>query len=284
MTSEFGRVSGSARDARDEAGGGAAAGTLSLDRLAPLTPNAWLRYDVVDRMLPSDVATVLEVGCGQGALGARLSARCRYVGMEPDPDSFRVAEQRFARLAHGEVRRTTIDALDPAERFDLVCAFEVLEHIEDDAETLRRWANALNPGGWLMLSVPAYQHRYSAADQLVGHYRRYDPADLASLVERVGFEEVEVCEYGAPLGYLLEFGRNALGRRRLKRMNGVSMQQRSGASGRLFQPSNALASALTRYGTAPFRHAQHVFRHGPGLVLRAKLPGSTATRLRGSQA
>ena len=205
---------------------GDAAGVLSLNRLAPLTPNAWLRYDVIRRMLPPDAVTVLEVGCGQGALGARLSAQCRYVGIEPDPDSFKVAEGRFALLAHGEVRPTTIESLQPDERFDLVCAFEVLEHIEDDAETLRKWASTLNPGGWLMLSVPAYQHRYAAADKVVGHYRRYDPADLASLVKEIGFEDIEVCEYGAPLGYVLEFGRNVIGRRKLKRMQGLSMEHR----------------------------------------------------------
>ena len=252
--------------------GAASAHGLSLNQLAPLTPNAWLRYDVIRRMLPPGVTSTLEVGCGQGALGARLAAQYQYVGLEPDPDSYRVAKERFAHLLRGEVRAAPVESLDPAERFDLVCAFEVLEHIEDDKGALAQWAGTLNPGGWLLLSVPAHQERYAAADKLVGHFRRYNPDELAGLVEEVGFRDVEVREYGAPLGYALEFSRNAIGRRKLKKMSDVSMEQRTGASGRLFQPSNTAVSALTQFGTAPFRYMQRALPHGPGLVLRAKLP------------
>jgi SAM-dependent methyltransferase len=244
----------------------------SLNQLAPLTPNAWLRYDVIRRMLPAGVTSVLEVGCGQGALGARLSEHYKYLGLEPDPGSFQVAKERFAHISGGEVRSVVVESLAPEERFDLVCAFEVLEHIEDDQNALKQWAARLNPGGWLLMSVPAHQHRYGAADKLVGHFRRYDPDKLATLIETAGFQDIEVREYGAPLGYALEFGRNAIGRRKLRRMNEVSMEERTGASGRFFQPSNAAVSSLTQFSTTPFRYMQRVLPHGPGLVARAKLP------------
>ena len=245
---------------------------LSLNRIAPLTPNAWLRYDVIQRMMPPDVTDVLEVGCGQGALGARLSARYHYTGLEPDPESFAVAEGRFARLEGGQVRNASVATLAPEDRFDLVCAFEVLEHIEDDEKALTQWADHLRPGGWLLLSVPAHQHRYAAADEVVGHFRRYDPEDLAGLVRKIGLEDVSVREYGAPLGYMLEFGRNAIGRRKLKRLSEASMAERTGTSGRLFQPANPAVAALAHYGTAPFRYLQRSFPHGPGVVLRARRP------------
>lgn len=247
---------------------------MALDRLAPLTPNAWLRYDVIQRMLPPGVTDVLEIGCGQGALGARLSAKYRYLGLEPDPESFAVAEARFAQLEGGQVRNASVAALAPEDRFDLVCAFEVLEHIENDAKALTEWAEHLRPGGWLLLSVPAHQSRYAAADELVGHFRRYDPEQLAGLAAKLGFVDVKVREYGGPLGYALEFGRNAVGRRRLKRMGDASMEARTGASGRTLQPANPAVSALTRYGTAPFRYMQRSFPHGPGVVLRARLVGT----------
>ena len=51
--------------------------------LPPLTPNAWLRWDVVERALPAQVTTVLEIGCGQGGFGARLSQGRDYLGVEP---------------------------------------------------------------------------------------------------------------------------------------------------------------------------------------------------------
>lgn len=274
MNSEF---EPSAAESDGPGGEGAAPlRSLSLDRVAPLAPNAWLRYDVIRRMLPPAVTHVLEIGCGQGAVGARLATRYQYVGLEPNPVSYEVAKQRFTHLTRGEIRAAEAESLDPAERFDMVCAFEVLEHIEDDAGALKQWAGRVNPGGWLLLSVPAHQRRYAAWDRLVGHFRRYNPDELTKLVEAAGFQDVEIREYGAPLGYALEFGRNAIGRRRLKQMSDVSMEQRTGASGRLFQPSSTAVSALTRYGTAPFRYMQRGLPHGPGLVLRAKLPAGNA--------
>ncbi|MFB9179747.1 class I SAM-dependent methyltransferase [Dactylosporangium sucinum] len=246
--------------------------STAMDRIAPLSPNAWLRLDVVARMFPAGAADVLEIGCGQGGFGARLAQRCDYVGVEPDLSSFRVAEQRLRMAGAGRVVNTRLDGL-PAALFDVVCAFEVLEHLDDDAEAVRAWRDRLRPGGWLLLSVPAYQHRYGPADELVGHVRRYDPAALHALLTDAGLVDVDVRHYGMPLGYLLETGRNLLASRRLAGVRGTSGHERSAASGRLLQPSARLRGLLHRWGTAPFRWMQRAAPGtGPGLVARARLP------------
>jgi SAM-dependent methyltransferase len=244
---------------------------MDLDAVAPLTPNAWLRYDVVEQLLPPGVTDVLEIGCGQGALGTRLARRYEYVGVEPDESSYRVAQQRMALIKRGEVRNIPVGELGD-ERFDLVCAFEVLEHIEDDAAALRDWATRLRPGGWLLLSVPAHQHRFGPADELVGHYRRYDPPAMTELLTSTGFGDVALRLYGMPLGYVLEAGRNRIGKRRLAAVANTSAAERTAGSGRLLQPSGSLRGAATRWATAPFRLAQRAFpTTGPGLVVRARL-------------
>jgi len=242
-----------------------------VDVVAPLTPNAALRYDLVQRMLPAGVTDVLEVGCGQGAAGARLAQRHRYLGVEPDRQSWEVARRRIAAVGRGEVRNVTVDALGD-ERFDLVCAFEVLEHIEDDAAALKEWASRLRAGGWLMLSVPAYQRRYGPADELVGHFRRYDPDAMVALLESCGFAEIEVRHYGFPLGYALEAGRNLIGRRRLAAAGNQSVAERTAGSGRLLQPASSARAMATRWGTVPFRAMQRAFPGtGPGIVVLARL-------------
>src|SRR5258707_7295281 len=71
---EFGMVSSST----------ATRSRININALAPLTPNAWLRYDVIRHVLPAGITDVLEIGCGQGSLGARLAQHYRYVGVEPD--------------------------------------------------------------------------------------------------------------------------------------------------------------------------------------------------------
>jgi 2-polyprenyl-3-methyl-5-hydroxy-6-metoxy-1,4-benzoquinol methylase/glycosyltransferase involved in cell wall biosynthesis len=259
---EFGMVSATASRSR-----------VNVNAVAPLTPNAWLRYDVIRHLIPAGVTDVLEIGCGQGSLGARLARNYRYVGVEPDQTSCAVAQRRISAAGGGEVRNVAFDALGD-EQFDLVCAFEVLEHIEDDVTTLKEWASRLRPGGWLLFSVPAHQRRFAPADELAGHFRRYDPEPLAALLASRGFTDIAIRQYGFPLGYLLEAGRNQIARRRLAASAGQSLAERTAGSGRLLQPSSGTTGAVTRWGTAPFRVLQRAFPNtGTGLVALARLAG-----------
>jgi hypothetical protein len=125
-----------------------------------------------------------------------------------------------------------------------------------------------------MLSVPAHQRRYGPADELVGHFRRYDPAAITTLLAGCGLTDIEVRQCGFPLGYALEAARNMIGRRRLAAAPGRSAAERTAASGRLLQPDSGARGAAARYGTAPFRLLQRGFPGtGTGLVVLARLAG-----------
>ena len=245
--------------------------------LPPLTPAARLRWSVVRRLLPDQADGVLEVGCGQGAVGARLASRyAGYVGVEMDAISAAVARERV-EPAGGQVREGTVgDVLRADERFDLLCAFEVLEHIDDDEAALRDWVGRLRPGGRVLLSVPAWPDRFSAADVAVGHYRRYTPVGMRDLLSACGLVEARVALYGWPLGYVLERGRNLALKRTADEQADVPAEQRSAASGRTLQPPNA-AGAAVAVGVAPFALLQRaVPTRGTGLVVSAVSPGATA--------
>ena len=79
--------------------------------------------------------------------------------------------------------------------FDLVGAFDVVEHCEPEAQALGELARVLEPGGRLLLSVPAYQWAWSDHDVRAGHYRRYTRPRLLAAVRAAGFE-VDRCTYG----------------------------------------------------------------------------------------
>lgn len=228
-----------------------------------LTFSAHLRWDVVRRLWRriGPVSRIVEVGAGRGAVGARLAAYGSYTGYEPDAASAAVAATR-ANVVHGLLPSGGGDA-------DVLCAFEVLEHIDDDLGALRSWAAAVKPGGWVLLSVPAFAARYGPTDAYVGHHRRYDPDLLRERLVAAGLEPVEVVVYGWGLGNVLERVRDAITRRKTA---AATTAERTAASGRFLQPPDVLGVA-TAAVAAPFRLLQRTRpTAGVGLVALARKP------------
>lgn len=243
----------------------------------PLTLSAWLRYDLIERTLTRfpGLESVLEIGAGEGALGARLATRYDYTGVEPDPLACAKARERVGR-AGGRVVCGDLEELGTAD-FDLVCAFEVLEHIADDAAALRAWRERLRPEGRLMLTVPPFQHRFGAADRRVGHVRRYEPDALAEALRSAGLVDVEIALFGFPFGRGLELARNLLARAAPAE---GSADERTAASGRWLQPSDRLAPVMQAVAL-PARLCQRPFigsRWGSGLFAVAQRPPQAAGR------
>jgi SAM-dependent methyltransferase len=224
---------------------------------------------VVDELNP---ASVLEIGCGQGSFGARLARRGAYLAVEPDPTSFAVAESRI-KPAGGQALNATAEDLDDDQKFDLVCAFEVLEHIEDDTAALKSWATRVAPGGHILLSMPAWQERFNEWDSLVGHFRRYSPEQARQVLENAGFVDVQTTVYGWPLGYALEAARGRIASRKqsASENGGGSMQERTAGSGRILQPKALLGKAV-QAGVLPFVGLQRLQPgKGTGLVAWASV-------------
>lgn len=172
--------------------------------------------DLVSALPRSSHPRALEVGCGSGSLLSDLAAlgyACEAV--ESSPAAFELAT--YVNRSLPQVRIHPEPQPGWEEAFDLLMAFEVLEHIEDDAGALAQWRSWICPGGRILLSVPARMSRWSASDLWVGHYRRYERAGLLALLERVGFEvEHHEC-YGFPLSNATERVRSWVDGRRMRR-------------------------------------------------------------------
>ena len=135
-----------------------------------------------------DARNLLEVGCGSGVVLAQLSSRLprlTLTGADLLSNSLAVARTRVpeATLAQIDVRRIPYD-----DEFDVVCALDVLEHVDEDGEALEQIRGALRPEGGVIISVPQHEWLWSAADEYGRHRRRYTRSSLLRLLESTGFE------------------------------------------------------------------------------------------------
>jgi SAM-dependent methyltransferase len=130
---------------------------------------------------PKAGAKLLEIGCGTGHNLAMLSEFGEVEGLELDDEARAIAEKRLGR----PVRNTPLPGLEgvPERHYDLIGAFDVIEHIEDDAAAISSIARRLKSGGRLVVTVPAHQWMWSAHDVVNHHKRRYSKRALRQLIE-----------------------------------------------------------------------------------------------------
>ncbi len=113
----------------------------------------------------------------------------------------------FVDLSHAALQRLhehgaaavhgMIGALPCADAsFDLICALDILEHVADDHGALVELARVAAPGASVLLSVPLHPEAWTAFDDLVGHCRRYEPAQVVARLAQHGF----TIEYSAIYG------------------------------------------------------------------------------------
>lgn len=229
---------------------------------SPLSPNAHLRFDVVRRSLARAGASgsFLEVGCGQGAVATILARGFDYTGYEPDRTSYETTERRLEKLGRGRVVNEVLPSFPEAE-FDVLGAFEVLEHLEDDQQAMAEWVRWLRPGGCAIVSVPAHPHRFGPWDVKVGHFRRYRRSTIEAVLVEAGLVDVTVLAYGFPLGYVLEWVRDRIASGTAERADPGEMAERTAASGRSLQPRTVVAPVIW-LGTRPFVWVQRLFAKG----------------------
>ncbi len=158
-----------------------------IHKLARLEGTHWW-YRERRHLLASSIRTLptgraLDVGAAAGGNTRLLRSRgWQAVALERGPEGAAIAHQRGIPVLRADATRLPVR---PGS-LDLVVAFDVLEHIEDDDTAAAEIQRVLRPGGTALIAVPADPRLWSAHDEAVGHVRRYTRDALVSLLERAG--------------------------------------------------------------------------------------------------
>ncbi len=140
----------------------------------------WI-FDAVSRFSPPP-AKLLEVGCGTGNVSSYLAQKgYDTTGCEYYEEALGMAWPGFRKV------RGDVAALPFEDRsFDIVCLFDVIEHIDDDVATVREAARVLKEDGIMVITVPAGEELWSYVDVESCHRRRYSRDSLAAVLSGAG--------------------------------------------------------------------------------------------------
>lgn len=171
-------------------------GTDALEIMAEAKKyNAYLEKLVLN-YAPKNGGLILDIGAGIGTFAKRISAKYANIHcVEPDPKQRKQIE---------DIGLTVDASIEDIENgsIDFIYSLNVLEHIQNDGETLKIWAEKLKPDGTILVYVPAFNVLYSSFDKVVGHYRRYRKNELIEMFKEAGLC-IEKARYVDGLGFFV---------------------------------------------------------------------------------
>ncbi len=171
----------------------------------------------LDRLPLAPGARVLDAGCGSGRTLEELVDYGHAAGIELDDDAAEVARTRGI----ADVRVGRLEQLPwPAATFDLITCLDVIEHIADDRSAVRELLRVCKPGGFMLVTVPAYQALWSRHDEANHHYRRYSRGSLRRAVTGAGWTIVRISSFNSVL--LVPAAAIRLGQRHFGTRNGYT--------------------------------------------------------------
>ena len=162
---------------------------IVYDQMAALDQRHWwyrARREVIAalirrRVQPPADSRLLEIGCGTGHNLEMLRQFGTVDALEVDETARTLAEKRLGKTVFSAPLPELAGI--PERSYDVVAAFDVIEHIPDDVAAIGAIARRLKIGGKLVMTVPAHQWMWSAHDVVNHHQRRYSKAGLKRLVD-----------------------------------------------------------------------------------------------------
>lgn len=149
----------------------------------------------LEKSIDKEHMKILDFGAGKGEFADKVQEafeKCELIALEPDKSLLCCSNKIDRTISLSEINDDSLD---------LIYSFNVLEHIENDTQTLAQLYNKLKKNGKLILYVPAFPCLYSDMDKRVGHWRRYTKKELVAKVQNAGFKIVS-CHYKDGIGWV----------------------------------------------------------------------------------
>jgi len=146
-------------------------------RCRVVEPSAWALWDTI-KTYTANGSYLLEIGAGTRP---RIPIAGSYF-LDLSSSALVALKERNAHCAAGSAAALPF----PNDCFDLICAFEIVEHVPDDRSLFSEVRRVLNVGERFVFSVPLHMEYWSRFDELAGHARRFNPAELESLLAENG--------------------------------------------------------------------------------------------------
>ena len=182
-------------------------------------------------------ARILEIGAGTGFVAEKL----QEFGYSIEVSDIHSNGLLYAKK-RGMKKLYQFDLFNPPfeEEFDVICLFDVLEHLSDESQALQCLKQMLKPGGLIILTVPAHSWLWSRDDVIAGHYKRFTKSHLKSAFLSSGFQPVHLSYFfSAILPFLLL-------RRWLKKDTGLPLSKDDVLEIKLSPLMNQLMNLLTQ--------------------------------------
>lgn len=182
------------------------------DRFAEVDAKHWwfvARRKVVASLLDATFGIsgskidILDIGTGSGGMIPLLANYGNLVATEPDASALRMTKDKFSNdFPAIEFINSGWEQLElGARKFNLVTAFDVLEHCENDVGALNCWKSLLKDDGRLFITVPAFLCLWGTNDRVCHHFRRYTRASLSDSLKQSGLS-IERISYMNALMFL----------------------------------------------------------------------------------